>query len=679
MRILKLWLVAIACLASTLTVQAQNNNPRIALVIGQSAYTRGALPTAVNDAGLVAQSLTDSGFEVIEGSNLDGFGIRQTVLSFLNRVGEAGQGIDVVVYISGYAVQLEGDNYILPVNFTGKRDLDIAKEGFRLSDIIRPLTDMQVDSKIIIVDSPFQYPDFTIETVAPGLAYIDPPKNFLIAFASAPGRALPVSEQAKWSKDGTYGEYAGNLVQAMREPGIGADEAFKRLRAWVHEDTQGLWTPWHVADQAHSFIFFPLQEGETPPTALTPPAPSSAEATYALAVETDTIAAYQAFLRQYPDHPLSTRVKSLLTDRREALFWNKTVKRNTPEAYWTYLKTYKRGPHVADARRRLAMLSRPLTPPDDFSVVIYDDLPPPLPYEVIYEETYIYNDYPSYRTYALPPLFPSAYLPMRPMRGWRPLPPPPPPAVGILPVPAPLPFPERARPPREFVPRYAPVTPRGAVAIPIRPPVVPLRPGAQQPAIRQLVPPGTARPMRPDDRWMKQQPGLSGPIIPLAPSDVRNPRNRPQPGLQPAPIPGARPGAVPLVRPAQPNARPVTVPVERVQPLPDVRAIPGANQRHIPGSEVRPVPVPNGRRGPAHPDRATPPPVPAPGRQIGVQPAARPVPMPERRINPPPAARPAPMPERQFNAPPVSRQVPPAARTSPMQRRCILPNGQPCP
>ena len=39
---------------------------RIALVIGQGAYESGALPTAVNDAGLLAQTLTSAGFEVVD-------------------------------------------------------------------------------------------------------------------------------------------------------------------------------------------------------------------------------------------------------------------------------------------------------------------------------------------------------------------------------------------------------------------------------------------------------------------------------------------------------------------------------------------------------------------------------------------------------------------------------------
>ena len=48
---------------------AQQTEPRIALVVGNAAYAPGALPTALNDAGLVAETLRSIGFEIIEGGD----------------------------------------------------------------------------------------------------------------------------------------------------------------------------------------------------------------------------------------------------------------------------------------------------------------------------------------------------------------------------------------------------------------------------------------------------------------------------------------------------------------------------------------------------------------------------------------------------------------------------------
>src|ERR1700746_771996 len=46
------------------SISAQQPEKRIALVIGNSAYQAEALPTAANDAGLIAQTLQAAGFDV---------------------------------------------------------------------------------------------------------------------------------------------------------------------------------------------------------------------------------------------------------------------------------------------------------------------------------------------------------------------------------------------------------------------------------------------------------------------------------------------------------------------------------------------------------------------------------------------------------------------------------------
>src|SRR5829696_10039046 len=64
--------------------------PRLSLVIGEGAYRTGELPTAVNDAGLVAQTLQSAGFEVVQGRDLGANELRQIVRDFLDRAQSAG-------------------------------------------------------------------------------------------------------------------------------------------------------------------------------------------------------------------------------------------------------------------------------------------------------------------------------------------------------------------------------------------------------------------------------------------------------------------------------------------------------------------------------------------------------------------------------------------------------------
>ena len=126
-------------------------------------------------------------------------------------------------------------------------------------------------------------------------------------------------------------------------------------------------------------------------------------------------------------------MRAILAARREALFWRRAVAQDTPQAYWTYLRRYPRGPHVADAGRRLAILAAAAQPPSDFAPEDYADLPPPP------QEEYVYADQPVYvfvgPDYGPPPPPPPPGFYAVEDDDWRDLPPPAPPvAVGVLPA-----------------------------------------------------------------------------------------------------------------------------------------------------------------------------------------------------------------------------------------------------
>ena len=108
-----------------------------------------------------------------------------------------------------------------------------------------------------------------------------------------------------------------------------------------------------------------------------------AQDAYASAIERDTLQGYEEFLAAYPSDPLANRIRALLAARREAMTWRRTYQVDTPAAYWSYLKRYPGGPHVADARRRLAALAAAADPPPSFAPIAYD-IPPPPPPEIVY-------------------------------------------------------------------------------------------------------------------------------------------------------------------------------------------------------------------------------------------------------------------------------------------------------
>jgi uncharacterized caspase-like protein len=118
---------------------AQQQEKRIALVVGNSAYAKVPLATAANDAGLIAQTLQAAGFDVIGARDLDGDTLRKSFRDFIQKAEASGPDTVAMVYLSGYGVQLAGENYFIPVDSTIEHDTDIPIEGMRISDYVRQL------------------------------------------------------------------------------------------------------------------------------------------------------------------------------------------------------------------------------------------------------------------------------------------------------------------------------------------------------------------------------------------------------------------------------------------------------------------------------------------------------------------------------------------------------------
>jgi hypothetical protein len=176
-----------------------------------------------------------------------------------------------------------------------------------------------------------------------------------------------------------------------------------------------------------------------------------AQDAYVAALERDTLVGYLDFLTAYPRDPMAARIRAIVAARREAMTWRRTRNVDTPQAYWSYLRRYSRGPHVFDARRRLAYLSVAFDPPPSFAVITYD-VPPPLEEEVVYfrRPVLVFDD-PDYG-FIPPPPPPIFFL--------EPPPPdfivlaPPPRVFGIYVLPAPdfVPVPAYYNPPAYVAP-----------------------------------------------------------------------------------------------------------------------------------------------------------------------------------------------------------------------------------
>src|SRR6266849_388442 len=298
---------------------AQQQEKRIALVVGDGAYAKSPLATAANDAGLIAQTLQAAGFDVVGARDLDGDTLRRSFRDFIQKAEASGPGTVAMVYLAGYGIQLAGENYFIPVDTALSRDTDVPIEGLRIGDYLRQLASLPLKTGIVVLDAARQQPFIEGgQPLASGLALVEPDPHMLIAFNAAPGTIAP-------NEQGPYGAYAQSLAEMIRTGGLPLPEVFSRVRLRVNEASKGAQVPWDAQKIDAQFMFF----DRAPDAPAQPPQDQAAavrnrpirdigvQDAYAAALERDTMQGYDDFLGAYPGDPLAKRVRAIVAARRQ--------------------------------------------------------------------------------------------------------------------------------------------------------------------------------------------------------------------------------------------------------------------------------------------------------------------------------------------------------------------------
>ncbi len=595
---------------------AQQQEKRIALVVGNGAYAKSPLATAANDAGLIAQTLQAAGFDVVGARDLDGDTLRRSFRDFIQKAQASGPDTVAMVYLAGYGMQLAGENYFIPVDAPIGRETDIPIEGLRIGDYLRQLASLPLKAGIVVLDAARQQPFVEGgQPIASGLALVEPDPHMLIAFNAAPGTVAPAEQ-------GSYGVYAQSLAEMIRTGGLPLPELFDRVRLRVNDASKGAQLPWHANKIDAQFMFFdraPDAPAPAPPDQVAairsrPIRDLGAQDAYAAAVERDTMQGYEDFLAAYPGDPLARRVRAIAAARREAITWLRTYRTDTPQAYWSYLRRYPRGPHAADARRRLAILTAPLEPPPAFAMIDYD-VPPPPPDEIVYvERPVLYFSDPEF-DFAPPPPPPVFFLPPPPPDFIVLEPPLLPIGLFILPQPFFVPIPVYIRPPV-----YVRPPPNNIIFANIHNTTVintvinrPPQPGPIGPGAGNIRPNGKGAAFPPGAKGAPGQggaiPTAAGPALPPAVAQraslIQQGKLPPPPSASINPMvkpgaPGASPGQKGPTAPLPANVTPNALAPGQTPPgqaLPS-QALPKANALPVPGTKGAP-PTPPAAAGPA--------------------------------------------------------------------------------
>ncbi|HEY4164936.1 MAG TPA: caspase family protein, partial [Dongiaceae bacterium] len=105
--------------------------PRIALVIGNSNYggDLGRLPNPVNDAELMSSTLRKLGFQVIKVTDADQRQMKRAIADFGTKLANAGSQAVGLFYYAGHGLQIDGENYIIPVHADIEKAADVDIEA----------------------------------------------------------------------------------------------------------------------------------------------------------------------------------------------------------------------------------------------------------------------------------------------------------------------------------------------------------------------------------------------------------------------------------------------------------------------------------------------------------------------------------------------------------------------
>jgi len=227
-------------------VTSSSPGKRIALVIGNAAYSGiKGLKNPVNDAKVMAKTLQGLGFEVLGGGYVDlsqkemirvirGFG--ETIAADKSTVGW--------FYFAGHGIQLNGENYLIPVDAQIEKEQDVELESVGLARVMAEMDNAQNRLNLVILDAcrnnPFLQTFKRAWASKSGLAMVGKaPAGTLIAFATDPGAVAA-------DGTGSNGLYTGVLVKMMKQPCLTLEQMFKRVRTEVKQLSEGQQVPWET-------------------------------------------------------------------------------------------------------------------------------------------------------------------------------------------------------------------------------------------------------------------------------------------------------------------------------------------------------------------------------------------------------------------------------------------------
>ena len=248
----RVFLVVCWLMAASLGAPALWAAERVALVIGNASYEVGRLANPENDARDVAAALEAKGFDVSLVLNESREGLLRALASFQGKIRPGGIAL---VFYAGHAVEVEGQNWLLPVE---NRDIrvqsDVPIYSVSAQDMLRKVEEGGARLSVLILDACRDNPLPATSRGSRGLAPVQGGASSLVVYATAQGRT---------AQDGTgrNSPFTAALLEELDDPTLHVRELFDKVGAKVESATQGTQVPWTSGKSIWPPVYL---AGETP-------------------------------------------------------------------------------------------------------------------------------------------------------------------------------------------------------------------------------------------------------------------------------------------------------------------------------------------------------------------------------------------------------------------------------
>jgi uncharacterized caspase-like protein len=267
--------VVFCCIAALALILARGSlaqpaEDRVAVIIGNANYPGpAALKNPLSDATAIERELRKLGFETYTFRDIgskDLAEVRQTLEKRVRR------NTVLFFYYAGHGMQIDGRNYLIPID-TRMTSVDlIADDSLYLGDILASIEKRRPRLATVILDACRDNP-FKTDPKGPqltkGLARVDPPSSTVVFYATRPGGV---------AADGTgdNGLFTQSLLEEIQKPEQPIEVIFRRTSTRVFESSKSEQEPWVEGVIRQEFFLSRIPNTAVPPA---PPAPALAEAT----------------------------------------------------------------------------------------------------------------------------------------------------------------------------------------------------------------------------------------------------------------------------------------------------------------------------------------------------------------------------------------------------------------